>query len=185
MQDEITELRLYSPITADLYEPDNGDRDWEDEDYDPDTPIELDGYELTPYREVIQEAIADEALPEEATRGLMAYFHGAASVDEKVISLRPTVEELDHRLYGVAICQVRGKLTPEELEELKEYASGQYSDGWGEGAEQRPRQTSNGELYFHFWQEKRFYIRTAQEMGFEPPAPAQHKPHQKRGGDAR
>lgn len=171
MQDEITELRLYSPLTADLFEPDNGDRDWEDEGYDPDEPIELNGYELAPYEEVILDGIADEALPDEDARGLMVYFHSSPSVDEKVVSLHPSVETVGGRLYGVAVCQVRGGLSPEELAELKEYCSGQYSDGWGEGAEQRPRQTSNGELYFHFWQSKGFYIRTAQEMGFEPPAP--------------
>lgn len=164
-------MRLYSPLTADLFEPDNGD--WEeDEECNPDEPIELDGYELEPYQDVILKGIADEKVPKEETRGLMAYFHGSREVDEKVISLHPTVEVVDKRLYGVAVCKVRGKLTMEELEELKDYASGQYSDGWGEGAEQRPRQTSNGELYFHFWQSKGFYIRTAEEMGFRPLAPA-------------
>lgn len=193
MKDEITELRLYSPLTADLFEPDSGDRAWEDEGYDPDEPIELDGYELVPYQEVILDGIADEVLPDEEARGLMAYFHGSREVDEKVISLRPTVEEVGKRLYGVAVCQVKGRLSPEELAELKEYCAGQYSDGWGEGAEQRPRQTSNGELYFHFWKSKGFYMRTAEEMGFVP-TPSRddqeaNRPRPdrapKRGGDAR
>ena len=77
----------------------------------------------------------------------MAYFYGSDAVDEKVVSIVPSVEETDGRLYGVAVCQVKGKLAPEELAELKEYCTSQYADGWGEGYEQRPRKTSYGELY--------------------------------------
>ena len=61
-----------------------------------------------------------------------------------------------------------GTLTPEQLNELKETCIGQYADGWGEGFEQRPRQTSEGELYVYFWQgNNSFFLRTAQEMGLE------------------
>lgn len=41
----------------------------------------------------------------------------------------PSVREVDGKLMGVLECQVSGKLTPNELEELRDYAIGQSSDG--------------------------------------------------------
>ncbi len=173
MEDNLAEIKLYSPLTGDLYETDG--RDPNDPEYDPDEPAELNGGELSAFTDVILAGIEDETPPEETERGLMACFHGSEAVDEKVLSLRPTVEVVDGRLYGVAVCQVRGELTPEELAELKEACVGQYADGFGEGFEQRPRETVYGELYVHFWQENGFYIRTAQEMGFTKDGPTPGK----------
>ena len=114
----------------------------------------------------------------------MFAFSGSEALGEKVLSLFPSVEEVDGRLYGVAVCQVKGELAPEELAELKEYCTSQYADGWGEGYEQRPRRTSYGELYVSFWQAKDFFILTKEEM--ETVRAASRSPHQpKRGGDAR
>ncbi len=94
----------------------------------------------------------------------------------------------------MAVCQLTAPLTEEELSELKEYCTGQYADGLGEGFEQRPQKTEFGDLYVHLWQDKNFSILTAQEMGLEPKkeqsrksgvkAPVQRSQH-KKGGEAR
>lgn len=159
----MTTLKLYSPLTAELYFKENNEYGDTDESF-----ATLDGWDLVEYQDTVLQAIEDEILPEEQERGLMHYFDGSKEVDEKVHSLFLSAEVIDHHLYGVAVCQVNGTLTPEQLNELKETCIGQYADGWGEGVEQRPRQTSEGELYIHFWQGNNgFFLRTAREMDLE------------------
>ena len=103
-------------------------------------------------------------MPEEEERGLMAYFDGSDAVNEKVVSLFPSVEIIDGELYGVAVCQISGTLTSNELRELKDYCRSQYYDGWGEGFAQRPRRTEYGELYVSFWRDNSTGILTKEEM---------------------
>lgn len=68
----------------------------------------------------------------------------------------------------MAECQISGELSAEELAALKKYISGQASDGWGEGFEQREIALDGGrELYVHLWQDEDWSIRTEQER-FEP-----------------
>jgi hypothetical protein len=65
----------------------------------------------------------------------------------------------------VAECRVQGELTAEELERLKDYVSGQASDGFGEGFEQRPIKTAEDEIYVHLWSsDKRWSIMTRDEL---------------------
>lgn len=98
-----------------------------------------------------------------------------------------TVEEHNNELYGVAICNVDDDWNDEDTEQLKEYLTGQYSDGWGEGLEQREIATWKDEeqqeeydeeedeyytdfyeinvyAYVHFWQSKNFRIMTESEL---------------------
>lgn len=178
------ELKLYSPLSAELVE-DAPARDWIDEPEPPDAQT-LDGEDLTApvFHTAILKGIEAEQAPEEAERGLMLYYHGPEAVKEKVVSLFPTVEEVDGKLYGVAVCQIREQLTPDELAELKEFCAGQYADGWGEGYEQRPRKTEYGDLYVSFWQGEDYFILTKAEMeAARAPAHTRHQPQ--RGGEAR
>ena len=164
IENETIELKLYSPLRAELAE-EEPVRDWIEEPESP-APLPLTGDDLSApeFRAAIRKGIEVEQAPEESERGLMAYFDGSAAVDEKVLSFFPSVEEVDGRLYGVAVCQLKSRLTSDELAELKEYCVGQYADGWGEGYEQRPRKTSYGDLYVSFWQDKDFFILTKEEM---------------------
>ena len=127
---EPTLLKLYMPLTADFY----GRDEWGDID---EIGEEWDGRTLLDYEDHIQGALIRNRTPKEKERGLMHWYDKQNSVDAKVRSAEFTVEARNGQLWGVAECQVVGELTSEELAGLKDYLSGQASDGWGEGFEQR------------------------------------------------
>jgi hypothetical protein len=96
----------------------------------------------------------------------MEYYRGDESVNRKVQSYVFTVEKVQGQLMGVAECRVKGELTDQELEKLKDNISGQASDGFGEGFEQRPIKTADGEIYVSLWSSNNSWsIMTQNELG--------------------
>ena len=153
-------LKLYMPMTATYYD-----------EEDPAIDIIMDSHEAAEYAPQIIAALEMERgtdNPEEAERGLMAYYGKEDGVDQKVKSYHFTAEVRDGRLWGVAECKVQGKLTPEELDLLMEDVTGQASDGAGESFEQREIKIGGGlEIYAHLWQGKDWSIMTEQDR-FDP-----------------
>ena len=134
---KLTTLKLYMPLTADLYERNEyGDLD--------DSSTLLEGSELRGYQDQIMAALVKSRMPEETERGLMHWYDEADSVDRKVRSAVFTVEKRDRQLWGVAECRVAGELSDTEMDTLKEFITGQASDGWGEGFEQHYRRHEIG-----------------------------------------
>ena len=151
-------LKLYMPLTVTTYER----NEWGDLEND---PVELDSGTVAEYADNILAAIIKERMPEESERGLMKYYGEDDSVNQKVQSYVFTVERVQGRLMGVAECRIQGELTADELDRLKDDISGQASDGVGEGFEQRPIKTSNGEIYVHLWNsEKSWSIMLQDEL---------------------
>ncbi len=156
MKNELQTLRLFSPLFPHIYRRNEwGDYENESED--------LDASELLEYEDVILDRIEKEKLPDEGERGLAVYLNDDLS--QKVHSINPTVEEWNGELWGVTEVQTHGTLSPSELAELTEWLSSQFSDGWGEGMEQREIKVDDGELYLSFWDSSdRFCIKPEDEL---------------------
>lgn len=126
---------------------------------------ELYGSDLVQYLEIIEEAIEREECEGEEARGLMHYFDESKEVAAKVVSAHPKVADVDGELYGVLECKIREPLTEEEIKILKDFWTGQMSDGWGEGFEQQPLTVEDGEIYISFWSRKSFWsVMTEREL---------------------
>lgn len=78
-------LKLYMPLTADIYERNEyGEFD--------DSSTRLEGSELRGYQDQIMAALVKYRMPEETERGLMHWYDEADSVSRKVYSAVFTVE---------------------------------------------------------------------------------------------
>ena len=149
---KLTTLKLYMPLTADLYERNEyGDFD--------DSSTLLEGRELRGYQDQITAALVKNRMPEETERGIMHWYHKPDSINTKVHSAVFTVDSRGGELWGVAECRVAGELSDTEMDTLKEFITGQASDGWGEGFEQREIEVEDGKLYVHFWQDHDFELK--------------------------
>lgn len=156
------QMKFYSPLTADFY-PD--EPDFEDEFYDEYEGYPQDGYELLEYGTAIRDAVKNDT--RDFGGDLMQYYHADDSVRCKVITAVPSVEMHGNKLCGCLAVELREPLLDDEQTLLCDYISGQYSDGWGEGFEQREISVEDGKLYVHFWQDHDFEIYPAAP---EPPA---------------
>ena len=145
------QMKFYSPLTADFFPNDTEDLD---DDYSEYEGIPYTGKELTGYRDVIRDAIYEDV--KDFYGDLMRYYREDDSVRSKVVSAVPSVEICGNKLCGCLTVELKETLLDDEQTVLCNYISGQYSDGWGEGFEQRDIRVDDGMLAVHFWQEDGF-----------------------------
>ena len=130
-------VHLLTELTGNLY---SEESEWEEEWSESDEyGMPLDGTELADYEEVTREEL--ERYGED---DLMQYFNGSESIQGKIQSAVVTIENKDGILYGCTKLELNELLSQEELQEFTEYITGQYSDGWGEGFEQRDIEVDGG-----------------------------------------
>ena len=104
---------------------------------------------LRDYAWAIEDAIEKDRRLDD--QDMAQYFHEDAGLKNKLASMVWGVEEYRGRLFGKIECSLKEEMTPAEEEILKDYISGQNSDGWGEHFEQCPIDTEDGDLYVSFW----------------------------------
>ncbi|WP_270816166.1 antirestriction protein ArdA [Hungatella effluvii] len=158
LPDELTTLRLFSPLTAVVYEHnESGEMEWE-------LPIPKNVEDICAHKNMILSLIEQEHLNTEGDRGLAVYLDNVL-LGRKVYSMKPTVEEWEGELWGVLEVQTHGELSVGEMKELISQWEGQCSDGWGESFEQRSIDIGDGDLYVSFWHSGRdFFIMPESEL---------------------
>lgn len=151
--------KLYSPLN--FYLRDNDMLEHYDGDYWRD---DISHYEASEFLDAIDLFLRRDRDTLDKTRGMMEYY-GSGSVDDKVYSLFPTTEFHEGKLWCVAELTLTAPLTTEEMAELKDWWSGQLSDGWGEGIEQHEIKVERGELYMEPWtSDDSFFVDTREQF---------------------
>ena len=148
------QMKFYSPLTADFFP---NEPDYEDEFYDEYEGCPLDGHDLLQYADAVDEAVKKDIA--DFNGDLMQYYHEDDSVRSKVVSAVPSVEICGNKLCGCLTVELKETLLDDEQTVLCNYISGQYSDGWGEGFEQRDIRVDDGTLAVHFWQDHDFELK--------------------------
>ena len=119
----------------------------EDEEYDDE--YEVGNPFLMDYKWDIRELVEKE---QDADLGDMKdYFYDDDNAQAKMVTARWGVAEKNGRLFGKVDFKLREPFTAEEKEKVREWVRGQNSDGFGEGLEQRPIETEDGDLYVSMW----------------------------------
>ena len=147
-------MKFYSPLTADFFP---NEPDYEDEFYDEYEGCPLDGHDLLQYADAVDEAVKKDIA--DFNGNLMQYYREDDSVRRKVVRAVPNVDEVNGELVGSLWVDTDAPLTAEEQAVFCAYITGQYSDGWGEGFEQREIDVGDGKLYVHFWQDHDFELK--------------------------
>lgn len=140
-------LYLLSPLQAEFYEKDS-DRMYPDD--------VMDGRALAAYGADILQKIQERA--DYVGEDLMEYYDEKDSVKEKVTKLELSVVLKDEELMGCAEVTINAPLNRWEMNQLENYLTGQYSDGWGEGFEQQDIPVKDGVINVHFWNSEHFQM---------------------------
>lgn len=142
----IHEIRLYAPVTVIASE-------------DGTSETEIDGRE---YFDEIKDAV-DKANDIENERCLANYLR-KENLKSKVYSIKPELTIENEKLMAVAVIRLTKPLEYYELEELKDYCAGQFTDGWGESSYFDGIRTDGTHLYVCFMGETNDTVMTEEEV---------------------
>lgn len=79
------------------------------------------------------------------------FFDGNEDVCNKLLSTVWSFEKIDGEYYGCVTAQLSSEIDTQGVSDLKDWISGQNSDGLGEGFEQRDFDVEDGSLFISFW----------------------------------
>ena len=138
----ISHRKYYFPLTVNLIEYDDyGYLDYNDEGN------EYDGHTALNYQDEIEARFASYTEDDED----MATYFRDTPLKAKIESMKWGFESVNNSLWGVVDVTLNSEITQEEDEEIKDYITGQNSDGLGEGFEQQDISVDDGLLNVHFW----------------------------------
>ena len=115
---------------------------------------EVSPYILPQYSEQIQDAIEADQKRDIDTMAMYFWTHDQKlndSIRSKLLTCEWGLANIGPSLYGQVEVTATEPFTEKEVRAMKEWISGQNSDGLGEGFEQRPIETVDGDLHVHFW----------------------------------
>lgn len=125
-------------------------------------PYEVDNSFLRCYEWDIEELIEKEL--SDMNEDMKDFFYDDDNAQKKMVTAIWGVEEKNGVLYGKTEIKLREPFTPEEKEKVRDWVSGQNSDGFGEGLEQRPIETEDGDLYVSMWNSDNYFIYDSDEF---------------------
>lgn len=126
---------FYFPLTGTIY------------DAEDDEAYEIDNRTLAANEDKINEAIEEYIASDDYN---MAYFYDEAG-KEKLLSADWGLAYIGDTLYGKVDIRLTEAMTDKEKAKLKDWISGQNSDGAGEGFEQQDIEIDDGALNVSFW----------------------------------
>lgn len=130
--------------------------DWENETYD------IGSRQLIDYQELLEEKMKEYQLCN--GQGMEQFFDSNADVQSKLKSIVWNFEEFDGKLYGVTTAELSGEIDAKGMADLKDWISGQNSDGLGEGFEQQDFDVDEGRLSVSLWDFHDYFICTEEEF---------------------
>lgn len=163
------ELKFFMPLRVKTCQSENDDGEYEMQN----ESFEIENEVLLGNEEIIRETLRNYESnlgSDYEERGLMAFYHPNDVDDhlsEKVQSLRFDIECVGDVVYGVAIVKLMQPITQADEENLKDFITGQASDGLGEGFEQRSTRVGVIEVEISLWNSETWSLQTADELGFQ------------------
>ena len=130
--------------------------DWEGCTYD------IGGEQLTDYQELLEEKMKEYQI--DNGKGMEQYFYNNPNIESKLESIVWSFEIFDNRLYGVTTVELTEPIDEDEINELRDWISGQNSDGLGEGFEQQDFDVDEGRLSVSLWDFHDYFIYTEEEF---------------------
>lgn len=156
------EIKFYFPLNARIFNS-SAYGDYDEDNYnDEGTP--LFGYALNDYRSEIEELMKTYQIDD--GEGMEQYFDESdnAEVASKLKSMVWGFESVNHELYGTVVVTLTDNISAEGVSALKDWITGQNSDGLGEGFEQQDINVGDGYLNVSLWDYNDYYIDTAEEF---------------------
>lgn len=104
------------------------------------------------------------------------FFDANEDVSNKLLSTVWSFEKIDEEYYGCVTVQLSEEIDTQGVSDLKDWISGQNSDGLGEGFEQRDFDVEDGSLSISFWKgTDDYFIYDDEEMKrYLHPSPIKH-----------